>query len=44
MHLLFPEKFAQGDERGDLAWSDDWFVDNTGSKWTPEVIFCEPGP
>ena len=40
MHLLFPEKFAVGDEKGDQAWDYDWFTNNTGSTWTPDVSFC----
>ena len=43
MHLLFPERFAEGDENGDEAWDCDWFIDNTGSKWPPEVCVCVSG-
>lgn len=43
MHKLFPEIFADGDEMGDKAWDYRWFTDNTGSKWAPEVHFCESG-
>lgn len=42
MHLLFPEVFAAGDERGDKGRYYKWFLDNTGSKWTPDVFFCIP--
>ena len=41
MHLLFAETFPEGDERGDKTWNYDWFTENTGSKWAPEVHFCE---
>ena len=40
MHQLFPETFAAGDEKGDAARNYEWFLNNTGSQWTPDVFFC----
>lgn len=37
MHKLFPDKFSAEDPTGELTWDYDWAVDNTGSKWFPEV-------
>lgn len=37
MHKLFPEKIPADDPTGVESWDYDWFVDNTGSKWAPEV-------
>ncbi len=41
MHKLFPETFPADDPTGSKNWNYDWFVDNTGSKWAPEVQCCE---
>ncbi len=37
MHLLYPDKFPSGDPTGEKGWDYDWYVENTGSKWPPEV-------
>lgn len=37
MHLIFPAKFSAEDPTGELTWEYDWAVENTGSKWFPEV-------
>jgi hypothetical protein len=42
MHLLFPEVFAAGDEKGDKARNYHWFLDNTGSQRTPDIFLCAP--
>lgn len=41
MHKLFPEAIPADDPTGSKSWDYDWFVNNTGSKWPPEVIICE---
>lgn len=41
MHKLFPETFPADDPMGEKNWDYDWFVDNTGSKWAPEVYVSE---
>lgn len=41
MHKLFPETIPADDPAGDKTWNYDWFVDNTGSKWAPEVYVSE---
>ena len=41
MHLLFPEQFADTDPLGNDGWDYDRFVENTGSKWAPEIHYCE---
>lgn len=40
MHKLFPEHVPESDPTGNATWNYDWFVDNTGSKWSPEVYIC----
>lgn len=40
MHKLFPEKIPADDPTGDRTWEHDWYVSNTGSKWSPEVHVC----
>ena len=37
LHKLFPEKVPADDPTGDKSWDYDRWVDNTGSKWSPEV-------
>ncbi|MBL8564339.1 MAG: hypothetical protein JNM89_01325 [Hyphomicrobiaceae bacterium] len=41
MHKLFPENIPADDPTGNKTWNYDWFVDNTGSKWAPEVMVSE---
>jgi hypothetical protein len=41
MHKLFPETFPPDDPTGSKTWNYDWFVDNTGSKWAPDVEISE---
>lgn len=41
MHKLFPEMIPADDPTGNDTWNYDWFVDNTGSKWAPEVTICQ---
>jgi Ferredoxin-like domain in Api92-like protein len=41
MHQLFPEQFAETDPLGQEAWDYEWFVQNTGSKWAPDIDYCE---
>ena len=38
MHKLFPEKVPASDPTGEATWDYDWYVENTGSKWAPEVL------
>lgn len=40
MHKLFPDAVPQTDPTGEQTWNYDWYVDNTGSKWAPEVHLC----
>lgn len=40
MHMLFPEKVPADDPTGDKSWDYDRWVDNTGSKWSPDVNKC----
>ena len=40
MHKLFPETFPADDPTGSMSWDYDWFVNNTGSKWAPDVDLC----
>ena len=40
MHLLFPDRFPETDPIGEANWDYDWAVENTGSKWFPEVELC----
>ena len=40
MHKLFPAEVSAADPTGLEFWSHDWFVENTGSKWPPEVYIC----
>lgn len=40
MHKLFPAEVSAADPTGLEFWSHDWFVENTGSKWPPEVHIC----
>ena len=37
MHRLFPEYVPADDPCGETRWSYGWYVENTGSKWSPEV-------
>ena len=41
MHRLYPEDVPADDPTGDATWDYDWFVKNTGSKWTP-TIYLDP--
>lgn len=37
LHELFPERFELDDPCGFKAWNYDWMVENTGSKWNPNI-------
>lgn len=37
LHRLYPERFGPDDLCGYRAWDYDWMVQNTGSKWNPEI-------
>ena len=41
MHLLFPERFWPDDLEWDINWDYDWAVENTGTKWFPDLNLCE---
>jgi hypothetical protein len=38
MHLLYPEMFDENDLDGEKNWDYDWAVENTWSKWFPEIF------
>ena len=44
MHLLFPWRFPSSDPTGEASWNYDWSVENTGSKWYPDVYLHKNGP
>lgn len=37
MHKLFPDRIPADDPTGERSWEYDWSVNNTGSKWFPDV-------
>lgn len=41
MHLLFPERFWPDDLDWEKNWDYEWACKNTGSKWFPDLYFCE---
>jgi|JRYI01.1.fsa_nt_gb hypothetical protein len=43
MHKLFPAEVSAADPTGLEFWSYNWFIENTGSKWPPEVYINDIG-
>jgi hypothetical protein len=39
MHLLFPDVFSKNDLDGSKNWDYTWAINNTSSKWFPEINF-----
>ncbi|UWR28315.1 hypothetical protein K3757_18645 (plasmid) [Sulfitobacter sp. S223] len=37
LHKLYPDRFSADDLCGFNGWDYDWMVENTGSKWNPNL-------